>query len=216
MPGSYGKDTSRNTTFRAVRKHFIVIVQRTQKAAILLIYGMLHYHEEFELNLIVHAKDAQRIIGDHIDNIDDYELVLVGPNLNQGWFTHECKSTDITEVTIQFHKDLFDDKLLRKNQLRFMRSMFENAANGICSRMTEVSFSRFIKKCTWNTFIDSLNEIRLGHACRMLVNTSHAVSEISYKCGFNNISNFNRIFKKKKGCTPKSFRESLSGVRTFI
>jgi AraC-like DNA-binding protein len=50
----------------------------------------------------------------------------------------------------------------------------------------------------------------------MLVNTTHAVSEISYKCGFNNISNFNRLFKKKKNCTPKEFRESLSGTRTFI
>ncbi|GAA0562521.1 helix-turn-helix domain-containing protein [Chitinophaga japonensis] len=260
----------------------------------------LHYHEEFELNLILNAKGAQRIVGDHIDTIEAEELVLVGPNLTHGWFTHECRSPEITEITIQFHKDLFDDKLLRKNQLSFMRSMFEKAANGILfspetirqltprlltlnqqtgfdsvlelmsilhdlsisrnmrtlsdttfhkgqfnynSRriekafeymnnnydkpisltdvarlvnMTEVSFSRFIKKCTGNTFIDSLNEIRLGHACRMLVNTTQAVAEISYSCGFNNISNFNRLFKKKKGCTPKAFRESLSGTRTFI
>ncbi|MRG45139.1 helix-turn-helix domain-containing protein [Chitinophaga sp. SYP-B3965] len=260
----------------------------------------LHYHEELELNLIINAPGAQRIVGDHIDTITDLELVLVGPNLNHGWFTHECKSKEITEVTIQFHKDLIDEKLLRKNQLRFMRSMFEGAANGILfspetikqlsprlltlnqkngfdsvlelmsilhdlslsrnmrtlsdssfqkglvnynsrriekafeymnnnydkevnlgdiaklTNMTEVSFSRFIKKCTGVSFIDSLNEIRLGHACRMLVNTRYSVSEISYKCGFHNISNFNRIFKKKKGCTPKGFRESLSGTRTFI
>lgn len=84
------------------------------------------------------------------------------------------------------------------------------------TNMTEVSFSRFIKKCTGVSFIDSLNEIRLGHACRMLVNTRYSIAEIFYKCGFHNISNFNRIFKKKKGCTPKGFRESLSGTRTFI
>ena len=82
--------------------------------------------------------------------------------------------------------------------------------------MTEVSFSRFIKKRTGNTFIDSLNEIRLGHATRMLIETTHSVSEISYKCGFNNISNFNRLFKKKKHCTPKEFRENFSGTRVFI
>jgi len=83
--------------------------------------------------------------------------------------------------------------------------------------MTEVSFSRFIKKRTGNTFIDSLNEIRLGHASKKLIETTHSISEISYHCGFNNISNFNRIFKKKKGCTPKAFRESFTtGTKVFI
>jgi hypothetical protein len=42
----------------------------------------LHYHEEFELNLIINAKGAKRIVGDHIDQIDDLELVLIGPNLS--------------------------------------------------------------------------------------------------------------------------------------
>ncbi|MNZ83179.1 HTH-type transcriptional activator Btr [compost metagenome] len=82
--------------------------------------------------------------------------------------------------------------------------------------MPEVSFSRFIKKRTGNTFIDSLNEIRLGHATRMLIDSTQTVAEIAYKCGFNNISNFNRIFKKKKNCTPKEFRDSFSGTRVFI
>jgi transcriptional regulator GlxA family with amidase domain len=82
--------------------------------------------------------------------------------------------------------------------------------------MTEVSFSRFIKKRTGITFIDSLNEIRLGHASRILIDTTNSIAEVSYSCGFNNISNFNRLFKKKKGCTPKEFRENFSGTRTFI
>ncbi|HEU0228292.1 MAG TPA: AraC family transcriptional regulator, partial [Arachidicoccus soli] len=82
--------------------------------------------------------------------------------------------------------------------------------------MTEVSFSRFFKTKTGQTFIDTLNEIRLGNATRMLMETSQGVAEIAYLCGFNNISNFNRIFKKRKGNTPKEFRESFSGTRIFI
>ncbi|MCY1559897.1 HTH-type transcriptional activator RhaS [compost metagenome] len=82
--------------------------------------------------------------------------------------------------------------------------------------MQEVSFSRFIKKRTGKTFIDILNEIRLGHASRMLIDTTNTVFEIAYNCGFNNISNFNRVFKKKKNTTPKSFRENFSGTRVFI
>src|SRR5258708_489568 len=91
----------------------------------------LHYHEELELNLIINAKGARRIVGDHIESISDLELVLVGPNLYHAWFTHQCKSEEIREVTIQWHKDLFDDKLLRRNQLSFIRSMVERSQKGI-------------------------------------------------------------------------------------
>jgi AraC-like DNA-binding protein len=84
--------------------------------------------------------------------------------------------------------------------------------------MSEVAFSRFFKARTGKTFVDTLNEIRLGHASRMLIDTTQSVSEIAYRCGFNNMSNFNRIFKKKKHCTPKEFREeyNTSGVRSFV
>jgi AraC-like DNA-binding protein len=43
------------------------------------------------------------------------------------------------------------------------------------------------------------------------------MNEIAYSCGFNNISNFNRIFRKKKNCTPRELRESYDqGTRVFI
>lgn len=263
----------------------------------------LHNHEEFELNFIQNAKSAKRLIGDHIEEIDDLELVLVGPNLQHGWFTHKCKSPEIKEVTIQFHRDFFDDNFLQRNQMSFIRNMFEHSFRGILfsketikiimpriialpqkqsfdsvlelmsilhdlsisknmrllsdlsfnnaesfsynsrrvektmnylnknfdkdvslieaakmSAMTEVAFSRFFKLRTGKTFIDTLNEIRLGHASRMLIDTTQSITEIAYKCGFNNMSNFNRTFKKKKDCTPKEFREAYTstGVRTFI
>ena len=82
--------------------------------------------------------------------------------------------------------------------------------------MPDASFSRFIKQRTGYTFIDSLNEIRLGHVSRMLIDTTHSVAEIAYKCGFNNMANFNRTFKSKKGCTPKEFRENYLGKRVFV
>src|SRR5690349_19644800 len=91
----------------------------------------LHYHEEFELNFIQNAKNARRVIGDHIEEIDELELVLVGSNLQHAWFTHHCKSGEIREITIQFHKDLFDEKFLRRNQLSFIRTMLEKSLRGI-------------------------------------------------------------------------------------
>jgi AraC-like DNA-binding protein len=263
----------------------------------------LHYHEEFELNFIQNAKGAKRVIGDHIEEIDELELVLVGPNLQHGWFNHKCLSKEITEVTVQFHRDLFDDKFLQRNQMSFIRNMFQESLRGILfskdairaimpklirlpqkhgfdsilellsifhelstsrntrtlsdmafranesishnsrriervmaylnhnfekeitlldaaklASMTEVAFSRFFRMRTGKTFVDTLNEIRLGHASRMLIDTTHSISEIADRCGFNNMSNFNRIFKKKKDCTPKEFRleYNASGIRTFV
>src|SRR6476660_2377506 len=91
----------------------------------------LHYHEEFELNFIENAKGAKRVVGDHMEDISDVELVLVGPNLQHGWFDHNMKSNEITEITIQFHKDLFDERFLRRNQLSYIRNMFEISLKGI-------------------------------------------------------------------------------------
>lgn len=253
-----------------------------------------------ELNLILDATGAQRIVGDHIGEIDDHELVFVGQNLAHGWFTHNCTSSNIKEVTIQFHKDLLDERFLKRNQLINIRNMFENAKRGLLfskatvnaiapriiglskksgfdsmlellsiihdlsisrdikllsdatftveqfnynsrriekvfeymnnnfsqqisladvakiANMPEASFSRFIKKRTGYSFIDSLNEIRLGHVTRMLIDTTHSIAEVAFKCGFNNMANFNRTFKNKKGYTPKDFRENYVGKRIFI
>ena len=262
----------------------------------------LHFHEEFELNFIRNAGGAKRIIGDHVEEIGDTELVLVGPNLQHGWFTHKCKGKLIKEITIQFHRDLFDEKFLQRNQMSFIRSLFQRSSRGVLfsnatalaimlrlkqlpqkhgfdsvlelmsilhdlstsrnirtlsdtsfnketasynsrriekimayvnnnfnqnitlgdaakiAGMTEVSLSRFFKLRTGKTFVDTLNEVRLGHASRMLIDTTDSINEVAYKCGFNNMSNFNRIFKKKKDSTPKEFRHSYTstGVRTFI
>ncbi|MFT3752467.1 MAG: AraC family transcriptional regulator [Paludibacter sp.] len=82
--------------------------------------------------------------------------------------------------------------------------------------MSEVSFSRFMKKRTGKNYIEYLNDIRLGIASRYLVDTTKTVGEISFECGFNNLSNFNRIFKKRKGVTPKEFRENYSKMRVLI
>jgi len=83
--------------------------------------------------------------------------------------------------------------------------------------MTESAFSRFFKLRTGMTFIDCVTEVRLGHASRMLISTTKTIAEIAYSCGFNNISNFNRVFRRKKGCTPRELRETYDeGMRVFI
>lgn len=260
----------------------------------------VHYHEEYELNFIENAAGIKRVVGDSMEQIERLELVLVGSNLPHGWIGRVPHGGLIHEVTIQFHKDLFDEKFLNRNQLSFVKSLLEYASRGVkftqeairnirprllslsnkngfdsvlelisilhylsiskdmrmlaspsfmkeqvTSRnrrieiafqymrnhydkeisledlarqvsMTEASFSRFIKKRTGLTFVESLNNIRLGHASRLLIDTTMNIAEISFKCGFNNLSYFNRVFKKKYACTPRQFRDNYTGTRTFV
>lgn len=82
--------------------------------------------------------------------------------------------------------------------------------------MTEVSFSRFFKLRTGKNLSDYIIDLRLGHATRLLVDSTMNIAEICYECGFNNLSNFNRIFKKKKNCSPKEFRDNYRKKRTVI
>ncbi|AFK05101.1 transcriptional regulator, AraC family [Emticicia oligotrophica DSM 17448] len=260
----------------------------------------IHFHDEYEINFIENAKGARRVVGDSNEAIDYLELTLVGPNLPHAWLAYQSDKDDIHEITIQFHRDLFDNNLLQRNQLNQIKDLLERSTRGVVfsketiekikprlialtqksgfesvieliailhelsisnesrlltsgafssekvsfkSRriekafefmrvnyhkdislediaqevnMAEVSFSRFIKKRTGKTFIDSLNDIRLGHATRLLIDTSLTISEISFKCGYNNLSYFNRVFKKKYSITPKEFRDNYTGTKTFV
>ena len=82
--------------------------------------------------------------------------------------------------------------------------------------MSPSAFSRFFKLRTGRNLSDYIIDIRLGYASRMLVDTSKSIAEISYSCGFNNLSNFNRIFKKKKNCSPSAFRENYHKTRIIV
>ena len=82
--------------------------------------------------------------------------------------------------------------------------------------MSPSAFSRFFKLHTGRNLSDYIIDMRLGHASRMLVDSTHSIAEIGYSCGFNNLSNFNRIFKKKKGCSPSEFRENYHKTRIIV
>lgn len=251
----------------------------------------IHQHKEFELNFIEHGAGVRRIVGDSIESIGDYDLVLIcGGNLEHVWENGACTSPDIREITIQFSPDFLGESLLAKNQFDQIRKMINAADHGLVfsleaimhvypildrlsgeqdhfvqflkflyvldvlgrgpyrklasssfahsarnresRRVTKVkqyindhyseplhlddmaslvgmspsAFSRFFKMRTGKSLSDYLLDIRLGYASRMLVDTARNISEICYESGFNNLSNFNRIFKAKRGITPRDFR----------
>ncbi|MEL7342742.1 MAG: AraC family transcriptional regulator, partial [Bacteroidota bacterium] len=75
------------------------------------------------------------------------------------------------------------------------------------ANMSESAFSHFFKRSTNKSFTQFLIDLRLGHAARLLLDTQENISQICYACGFNNVSNFNRLFKKHKGTTPQEYRK---------
>lgn len=262
----------------------------------------MHSHLEYELNFVEKGTGVRRIVGDSVEVIGDYDLVLItGEQLEHVWEQHECTSKEIREITVQFSSDLFFQSFIDKNQFRSIHTMLEQAKNGLCfpmsailkvyslldtlpsesqgfyavikfltilhelslcddvrtlssssfakigvrsdSRrvqkvqeyinnhyqeeirlttladmvgMTPVSFSRFFRLRTGKTLSDYVIDIRIGFAARLLVDSTMSVAEICYECGFNNLSNFNRIFKKKKDCSPKEFRENYRKKKKLI
>ncbi|QRR02657.1 AraC family transcriptional regulator [Dyadobacter sandarakinus] len=68
------------------------------------------------------------------------------------------------------------------------------------------SFCRYFKLMTKKTYNDFLVEIRISHACRFLIEDKMGTEVICYECGFNNISNFYRHFRKVTGMTPLEYK----------
>jgi len=259
----------------------------------------IHFHPEYELNFIYKGKGVKRFVGDHSENIEDVELVLVGPNIVHGWKLHKCTCKEIYEITIHIHQDLLNEKTLSRRIFKPIKDMFSRSKHGILfSRettvkmmprlmmltrisgieyylefisilndlaksenqrmlsnssaekedfhnsdkikkvydyiqkhfnrtitlneiselvnMSPVSFNRFIKKRTGKTFIRYINDTRISFASHWLLETDLSIGEIAFKCGFNNIAHFNRLFKKSKKCTPKEFREQFVGIQKVL
>ena len=262
----------------------------------------IHSHEEFELNFVEHGRGVHRVVGDSIEEIGEYDLVLVtGNGLEHAWQQGHCSAPDVREITIQFSSTLMDDRLLGRTQFDSIRKMFERARLGVAFSMTGImrvynfldslatmnehfeqfltmlkilyelsqdqdartlastsfadvsadresrrvtkvkeyisvhyaedlrledlsalvgmapsAFSRFFKQHTTRTLSDYIIDVRLGNAARQLVNTSTSISEICYSCGFNNLSNFNRIFKARRGYTPRDFRALFTKNRVYV
>lgn len=274
------------------------IVDRTKKA----LTFPLHQHREFEINYLLHAAGAHRIVGDKVSVIGDEDLVLIGDeNMEHAWEQGECKSEEIREITIQFSHNLISPDLLSRTQFAPVRKLLGKGERGVAfpkedidrvrdllyelpgindkfvqflkflyllyllglsekpeelssssfataevnseSRrvlkvkqyirdhysepltlsslaalvgMTPSAFSRFFRIRAGKTLTEYITDIRLGYAARMLVDTTHRISEICYMCGYNNISNFNRNFKARRGRTPKEFRQLNRKLGTLV
>lgn len=81
------------------------------------------------------------------------------------------------------------------------------------ANMTVTAFCFYFKKSTKKSYVEFLNEIRIGHACKLLQSTNKPITEVCYESGFNTAANFNKQFIKFKKSSPSRFRANFKQTK---
>ena len=98
-------------------------------------------------------------------------------------------------------------RLVHEYVLKHYKEKISLSAVATLTNMTKAAFCRYFKNRTNKTFSEFVSEIRIGHACKMLLADKVSVAQICYESGFNTVSNFNSQFKALKGKSPKQFQK---------
>lgn len=256
----------------------------------------LHFHPEYELVLIEKGY-GKRIIGDHVDDFADGDLVFLSPNLPHIWQCHsnfykQDSGLQTSCYVLHFKDDSLGYLFFDMPDLKSLKTLFKNGERGVLLtgklkhhitkdlmrlhkthgvrrlqlfldilqriafseetallssefyinplkesdkqrftalyeyvlqnfkadikledvakrlNMAPTSLCRYFKKQTGKTLVEFINEIRIKYACRLLKNTRHNIIEVCFESGFNNLSNFNRQFRKIMNCSPVEYRKA--------
>lgn len=256
-----------------------------------------HFHNSYEL-VWVQQSSGYRIVGDHIENFTDNDLILMGPNLPHVWYNekdyyHPNHDQQVKAVVAYFKPDWLSESTLNSAELSRLRELLAQVKRGIkitgrtrekiislvsampdtnsleriisilsilniltesgeyeclsssgyvnaynqkdvekidrvyqyimrnytdkitlnevaqVASMTPTAFCKYFKNRTQKTFAHFVNEVRVGYACKLLYNEELPVTEICYKAGFYNPTNFNKNFKLFTKVNPTEFRNNL-------
>ncbi|WP_224995568.1 AraC family transcriptional regulator [Cesiribacter sp. SM1] len=94
--------------------------------------------------------------------------------------------------------------------MRHFRDKISLEEVAMIANMAPTSFSRYFKVHANKTFSDFVTEIRIGYACKLLIENNVTISEACYESGFQTLSNFNRLFKAFTKKTPKAYKSEFS------
>lgn len=153
---------------------------------------------------IVNEKGFRRIIKlfeiiDLLANSEDYNL-LASPG-----YSNVFKGEDVEKMRMVYEYTMSHFK--SKIALEEIAGMLN---------MTTTSFCRYFKPRANKTFSRFVNEIRVGHARKLLLEDNFNISQISYECGFVTLSNFNRQFKAITKMSPHEYRKLFLNIQTSI
>ncbi|MFT7036712.1 MAG: AraC-like DNA-binding protein [Cyclobacteriaceae bacterium] len=153
---------------------------------------------------IAEEKGFKRIIKlleiiDLLSNSQDYNL------LSSPGYTNVSKGDDVEKMRGVY--DYVMTNFKSKIALEEIADMLN---------MTTTSFCRYFKPRANKTFSRFVNEIRIGHARKLLLEDNFNISQISYECGFLTLSNFNRQFKTIAKMSPHEYRKLFLNIKTSI
>lgn len=142
----------------------------------------------------IHATNLERIIIlltilKTLAETDEYELITTRNAFYQSNESETLRINKICTYTLSNYK--------KEITLEEVASL---------SNLSITSFCRYFKLMTKKTYYDFLIEIRISHACRYLIENKLPTEMICFNCGFNNVSNFYRHFKKVTGMTPLDYK----------
>lgn len=257
----------------------------------------VHFHKEYEMVLITKSK-GRRIVGDSIENFEEGDLVLIGPNLphvmyNDKSYYEPDNEQPVAAIVTYFRMDWLNEEFIHSKEIPQLQELLQDIGRGIqvfgetqkqvvlllnellashglrriihllsiinlisetkeykclssigytnphnqkdvqriskiytyildnftadisletvatLANMTPSAFCKYFKGRTQKTFTNFVNEVRIGHACKLLFNDQLSMTEICFQSGFNNLTNFNRNFKQYTKVSPSEFKRNL-------
>jgi AraC-like DNA-binding protein len=259
-----------------------------------------HFHKDYELVLVTEST-GKRIVGDHIEDFQDGDLVFLAPYLPHAWindkkYYHENSNLISKSIVSYFKKSWLENEVLNLPEAASLKKVLENASRGIklvgktrqriseilrkmpksnglkrsvdilsifyelqntqefellaginyindfsqndamrinnvykyvlqnfsghirlddvasIANMSPNAFCRYFKNHTSKNFSQFINEIRIGHACKLLQNKHLSMTEICFQSGFQSITNFNKFFKKTINKSPIKYRQDYLAI----
>jgi AraC-like DNA-binding protein len=155
-------------------------------------------------------KDLQPMIRqlEHAKGFD--RVLLLGQCLHLLSETKEYQTLSTQELKpLQLREQERIDRIFQHTMEHYREPITLEAIASVAG-MSIPAFCAYFKKRTKKTYIDFVNEMRIGYACTLLADTEQSILQVSFDSGFNSVAHFNKQFLKIKGITPSRFRKAFT------
>lgn len=178
------------------------IKKMLQQAHLGISYQLTDQHEIYDrLIKMVDQTPFERIISLlylllELANLEHWQLISKTPFASH-YMNHQSKRVDsiYDYILNNFDKDI---------KLNDLASI---------ANMTPASLCRFFKQKTKKSLSEFTNEVRIGFACKLIIEDQLSISDICFRCGYNSLSYFNRQFKKVTGVAPSTYLKVKNSFR---